>query len=306
MGGAMRNRSFKSRVIAFIVRRLRQHFKTEQHRTLVVDYAHQPEVLGRPIALPSVFSSDTHRRGECDTKAFAWAELGSLLVVSTDGDFVPLSLLHLDKKPTDQISLLRMTTNIAPPGKRGGAAAGAAGSTARRTYEHVHMRSVKDYLASELPAVERPGSVFAVWCMLTGCDFAANLPALGPTKLWQCRHMIQHCAPTENGLMHALCRAYLQLFRNKLGGAVLNEHVRKLDADTAPAMFACIHASVQRSLTLSPRTKKSFWTADRAQVHVRNVLWTLEYWHTQHDYPDPVQPRYGYVRHNNLVLIAGE
>jgi hypothetical protein len=298
MGGAMRNRTFKSRVIAFVVRRMRQHFKHEQHRTVVIDYQQQPEVLGRQISLPSTFATDTHRRGECDVKAFAWAELGSLLIVSTDGDFVPLSLLHLDRQPQHQVALLRMTTNVATAAKRSSAGA------VRRTYEHVHMRSLQHYIAGEMPDLQHAGTLFAVWCMLTGCDFAANLPGLGPTKVWQCRQQLQHCAPTEAGLMHALCLLYLSLFKTKLGGAVLNEQVRRLSTDTAHDLFTGIHQSVQRGLSFAPRTKQSFWSAARAQVHVRNVVWTLEYWQTQHDYPDPVQAKYGYERKNNTVLIA--
>lgn len=308
LGGAMRNRSFKARVVSFVVRRLRQHFRTERHRTVVIDYEQMPEVLGRPIALPAVFSTDTHRRGECDVKAFAWAELGSLLVVSTDGDFVPLSLLHLDSHPQHQICLLRMTTNVTSTGKRNNTretSSTTGGSKTHRTYEYVHMRAIQDFLTREIQ-VEHPGRLFAVWCMLTGCDFTATLPSLGPVKLWQNRHQLQRCESSENGLLHMLCIAYLHLFKNKLGGSVLNEQVRQLTAHSAPVMFAGIHTAVNRSTTLCERTKKTFWTAARAQVHVRNVIWTLTYWQTLDDYPDPVQNKFGYVRQNKLVLIATE
>jgi len=300
MAGAMRNRSFKTRVIAFVVRRLRQHFKHDQHRTVVIDYQQEPDVLGRQIALPSVFATDAHRRGECDVKAFAWAELGSLLIVSTDGDFVPLSLLQLDKQPQHPIALLRMATNMGTGVKR------SSVGTVRRTYEYVNMHSVQRYLAGEMPDIQHASSLFAVWCMLTGCDFAERLPGLGPTKVWQRRHELQHCATTEAGLLHALCMLYLGLFKNKLGGAVLNEQVRRLSDETASELFACIHQSVQRGLSFAQRTKQRFWTAARARVHVRNVLWTREYWSTQHDYPDPVQDKYGYCRKNTVVSHASE
>jgi hypothetical protein len=232
MGGAMRNRAFKTKVIAFIVRSLRMHYKNEAHRSVVIDYVGTPEVLGKPLVLPDVLQQRVSqaapeaapeaappelKRGECDIKAFAWAELGPLLIVSTDGDFVPLSLLQLERAEAQtpgtekRIALYRMTTNNAPV-KRS-----SAGS-AKRTYEYVDTQRILDCLRREI-GHPQPARLFAMFCSLTGCDFAANLPSLGPTRVWKCRHFYKNLdLACENSLMYFICKLYLEFFNGKWGG----------------------------------------------------------------------------------------
>lgn len=212
MGGAMRNRSFKTKIITYVVRRLRQHYKNETHCTIVIDYVDEPEVLGRPCALPSVFLKTPPpaarepalllsraeapaegsapgpaapppgpacdppapqpllKRGECDIKAFVWAELGDLLIVSTDGDFIPLSLVQMERReldprqaPPPKIVLYRMTTNTEAQGtKRSGT------GRVRRSYEYVDVAQLREAIASEVPLCPQPARLFALCCSLTG------------------------------------------------------------------------------------------------------------------------------------------
>ena len=83
---AIKNRAFKSQVVGFVLRNLRARFRDETERTLIIDYRGAPEVLGKAVVLPRVFYDADGgvradlRRGECDVKAWAWAELGPLEV----------------------------------------------------------------------------------------------------------------------------------------------------------------------------------------------------------------------------------
>lgn len=325
MSGAMRNRAFKTKVIAFIVRSLRMHYKHETHRSVVVDYVGAPEVLGRPLVLPGVFQPRVSqaapapapeaasepapepappppelKRGECDIKAFAWAELGPLLIVSTDGDFVPLSLVQLERaeEAHQRIVLYRMTTNNAPV-KRSSAGA------AKRTYEYVDVQKILHCLRREI-GHPQPARLFAMFCSLTGCDFAANLPSLGPVRVWKGRHLCKDLdLACEKSLLFFVCKLYLEFFNGKLGGAVLNQLVRDLSPQTAPKTYEAIARSVSRVCTKS-RSQASFWPTSRATVHARNVIWTLSYWELLHDYPDPEQTKYGFARIGNAVQYAPE
>lgn len=121
--------------------------------------------------------------------------------------------------------------------------------------------------------------------------------------MWQARHALQRCSlGSELGVMHMLCVLYLDLFKGKLG--LPNAGVRALDAHTTEDVYSSIEKSVGRNLSIAARMQASFWARARASVHARNVLWTLQYWELLHDYPDPVQALYGFVRQNNIVQIA--
>ena len=322
MGGAMRNRSFKMKVISFIVRRLRIHYENERHKTVILDWMDAPEVLGKTCPLPRLFqAADTTateateateatvhedpvlvpavvlKRGECDIKAFVWAELGPLLIISTDGDFVPMSLLQCERAPHVRIALYRMQTNMnSTPTKR------SASGTHRRTYEYVDINMVHAGLCKELSSSTRPATLFAVMTMLTGCDFCANLPSIGPARVWKCRHQLSRIdVNSQHGVLYMMCLLYLETFHGKIG--ISNHVVRAASDKTSSELYAQIAASVLRG-TVNARSRTSFWSTSRAITHSRNVQWTLEYWTCLHEYPDPVQQKYGFVRVKNVVQVA--
>ena len=62
-----------------------------------VDWHGVPEVVGRQVTLPEVLTNPDVRRGECDIKAFAYMPLGTLLIFSTDGDFLPLAMVQIER-----------------------------------------------------------------------------------------------------------------------------------------------------------------------------------------------------------------
>ena len=237
------------------------------------------------------------KRGECDIKAFVWAELGPLLIISTDGDFVPMSLLQCERAPHVRIALYRMQTNMnSTPTKR------SASGTHRRTYEYVDINMVHAGLCKELSSSTRPATLFAVMTMLTGCDFCANLPSIGPARVWKCRHQLSRIdVNSQHGVLYMMCLLYLETFHGKIG--ISNHVVRAASDKTSSELYAQIAASVLRG-TVNARSRTSFWSTSRAITHSRNVQWTLEYWTCLHEYPDPVQQKYGFVRVKNVVQVA--
>ena len=54
---AIKNRVFKTKVIGYVMRHLRAHYKHASGRTLVLDYMGPPEVLGHPLRLPALFTA---------------------------------------------------------------------------------------------------------------------------------------------------------------------------------------------------------------------------------------------------------
>ena len=140
---AMRNRVFKSRVMQLICRNMKEHFETtlkNQNKTLVIDYHDVPEVIGSEIDLPDMLTAgqmqdQEPRRGECDIKAFTWMnQRDTLLVESTDGDFIPIALIQLEDQekqrtadddekastsdPKPDVVLHRMKTHVSPAGAK--------------------------------------------------------------------------------------------------------------------------------------------------------------------------------------------
>ena len=73
------------------------------------------------------------RRGQCDVKAWAWAELGPLKVQSTDGDFVAIGLLQLAQHAEHRVCLHRMRTRVG---------SAAPKEKTKREYEFVDVRAL--------------------------------------------------------------------------------------------------------------------------------------------------------------------
>ena len=160
---AMRNRSFKVKVIAMVCEQMRQKYRLTQHRTLILDFTDKLEVLGKERPLPALLATAHEgatrlKRGECDIKAFAYAGAEPLLINSTDGDFVPLSLLQIETalthgRPEPRIVLYRIKVcgsedRNAKKRKRG------------REYEYVDMNAVYRHVKQDLN-VERPALCLA-------------------------------------------------------------------------------------------------------------------------------------------------
>lgn len=306
---AMRNRTFKVKVIQMIINNVRLHYNKDntlerQKQTIIIDFMGPPEVIGTPKELPEV----SGKRGECDIKAFTWMSLGPLLIVSTDGDFMAISLIQLEKmilqtSSIQHVFLLRMKTNVEPPGKQ------PRDKPTKREYEYVDMLQVLSWLNQQMQVSGFSGSParsFAAMVASTGCDFAMNLPNIGPKKLWDARKSFCHVnVTTPEGLLTALARVYHHMYGKKLGsinGIERDNH----DLSSSMLMYNNISNDIKKSTKISERIQDRTWNAPRMVAHVQNTHWTLQYWSELQNFPDPMDGQYGFERKGKYVTFGGE
>ena len=305
--GAIRNRTFKIKVIGFVIRNLKLRYKHETRRSVVVDFAGTPEVICGSFVLPALFTGEGAplRRGECDIKGPVWLDdRGPLLLESTDGDFLPIAMIQLEcymalHGRTAQIFVRRMATRTSTTAKR------VSSGNAKRVYEYVDICKLLAFIKTQFPESASPARAFASLVAVTGCDFCQNLPAMGPTKLWNSRHLFDRSDITEPvGLMAVLLHAYNTLFHKNI--RTLTAEIRDVpDMGAACELYGRLSTSVRRSLTVAVRTKDSVWETPRALAHICNAVWTVQYWTLLHMYPDPLSGNFGFVLKKNKCVFDG-
>ena len=340
---AMRNRVFKTKVVGLITRNVAERYKDSAH-TLIIDWVGAPVAHGRALELPPLLRAEAEggealRRGECDVKAFAWMHLGlPLLIESTDGDFLPMSLLQLARTgggegadPPPQVILHRMLTNVdGAKAKRG------ASGRAKREYEYVHVNAVLPALAAAMHPTEFASSLspdgqrqlaqatahsFALLVATTGCDFCLSLPGLGPTRLWALRNgsvLMPGVSPQRRSelwetrpvevLLHACIKLYSNMFRKHIPGKSYHSSPEQ-DLEVLSRTYGDMHARLTSER--GPALRLPPWSVPRLLAHLRNTVWTVEYWSTLHEFPDPLQvddtgtPLYGFCQQQGRVVFVG-
>jgi len=304
--GAIRNRTFKIKVIGFVIRNLKLRFKHETRRSVVVDFTGTPEVICGGYVLPPLFAGDAvPGRGECDIKGPVWLDdRGPLLLESTDGDFLPIAMIQLEayvasRGPGAHVFVRRITTRTSKAVKR------VASGNTKRVYEYVDIGKLVAFVRTQFPESGSPARAFASLVAVTGCDFCMNLPAMGPTKLWGSRHLFDRSDIAEPaGLMAVLLHAYNTLFQKNI--RTLTAEIRDApDMAGACALYERLSSSVRRSHTVAARTRNSVWETPRAVAHICNAVWTVHYWTLLHMCPDPLSGNFGFVLKKNKVVFDG-
>lgn len=313
---AMRNRTFKVKVISFVMNSLRHHYKTEDRRSVVLDFCGKPEVICGRYELPKMFQNYSEQaalcpkrfqRGECDIKATNWLPAsGTLLLVSTDGDFVPIALIQLEKHlrvqgNTANILIHRIKTKLKDTGKRP-----RLGSQ-KREYEYVDVKKLLGYITTEFPKSENPALFLGCMVAMTGCDFCMNLPGIGPSKIWTARHRFRNSQMnTSTEIMTALLLVYNDTYRQRTRGVTAELSQGFEDTQDARLAYVKLYEQIRKCPSIAARTKASVWDTDRMMAHVCNTMWTIQYWELLHEYADPMTGNFGYVLQNNLVKFAGQ
>lgn len=105
----MGNRTFKVKVIAKVVEEIEGTLNLPTGKRLIIDYQGYPVVTERFYKdsdkgkkqrpeLHRYLIEDVPEMGECDIKAFRWADmLGDMFAHSKDGDYIPIALLHHER-----------------------------------------------------------------------------------------------------------------------------------------------------------------------------------------------------------------
>lgn len=313
----MRNRVFKTKVILMVLNALEEVFKSESlvqaKRSLIFDYKNRPKILGVDITLPAFFSDipDAEvllRRGECDIKAFDWMFFENLLIDSVDGDYVPMGIIqqqtHARNGNNCHLVLRRLELNIETDKSKK--------RPRGRIYEFVDVPALCQYVESEFKSYENPALQFAAMCSLSGCDFTMNLPALGPTRLWQARvFLLKHqiSFDSQNGILKAVICNYISLFQKHLNTRH-EEVIFVNDTEGLMNIYKTMRDCIEKCPKISQRTKDRIWTDHRVLTHCKNVNWTMQYWTKLKEYPDPleileegVSSKWGFVKQKNIVVF---
>jgi hypothetical protein len=290
----MRNRYFKSLVVAMLVRNVQRRYEAHE-KTVIIDWMGPPIVLGRALdrdgrVLPPAVLDPDARRGECDIKALAWSTFGALVVQSTDGDFVPLALLLCEAHADRHVFLERIETKISTTGKRS-----AFGATKRRM-EFVCMRQLCTHVQRAMKQHAEPCRAFAVLIALTGCDFSQSMPAIGPAKMWTA-HSLMHKLDlaSEHGILSAITLSYQLNFSKSIRTIPYAQIRDTTDIDASKAAYESVADAIVKNTAIAQKTKNAMWSAKDATRHARNVMWTLEYWSTLERWPDPMQVKFGFA-----------
>ena len=343
-GSAMRNRTFKTKVVHKVLHETNKWFLEQVRRdpswhtnTLVLDFQKRPLVLfaARPALkgegeedgticgaeleahLPAADSESWKGRGECDVKAFFWMQYSRrLLVVSTDGDFIPLSMLQMVRQQQDaaqtvcQVFLFRLCTKLdgaeAQSAKRQRVTSEAS-CKKRREYEFVHISKLLTCIERLMPSrVQSPVDQFCTLVALSGCDFAVNLPRLGPRTIWKLRHRLANLDLSQAPqILCAISILYWDTFvmKNTLPPGMSNstQFFGMLTESKTMEHYASIMHRIKGMPSLSPRIKAVLWGTERAHAHSLNTTWTLLYWNRLHAYPDPHSQNYGYTKDSKGV-----
>lgn len=322
---AMANRTFKVKVICKVLEVTRAWFEKKltqdaffKDKRLVLDYRGVPVVLGQASHVHTFveaqdWTTRTHSvgRGECDIKAFTWTSTSRCLCIfSTDGDYLPLALLQSisDRSPC-RVVLHRMVTQTETVAcrKRKSMAddlSGADKPTAarKRLYEFVCIPTIAKWLPVVFPSkAVHPVTQFCALVALCGCDFTRNLPRLGPRTLWKLRHRLQNTDLTNPGqIVCALSIAYNDLLvkKNVMPVGVTNalSSLQSMSTESAGAAYADVMRQIAKDQKVSPRIKEQLWPGGRAFAHALNSVWTMHYWTSLHEAPDPLTQDFGYVR----------
>ena len=313
---AMRNRTFKVKVIRFVMNSLKHHYKSEDRRSVVLDFCGKPEVICGRYELPTMFENYTEQaaicperfqRGECDIKATNWLPAsGTLLLVSTDGDFVPIALIQLEKHlrvqgNTANILIHRIKTKVSDTGKRP-----RLGSQ-KREYEYVDVKKLLGYVTTEFPKAENPALFLGCMVAITGCDFCMNMPGIGPSKIWTARHRFRNSQmDNSTAIMTAILLVYNETYAQRTRGVTAELSKGITDTHDARLAYTKLYEQIRKCPSIAARTKAGVWDADRMTAHVCNTMWTIQYWELLHEYADPMSGKFGYELKKNMVRFVGQ
>lgn len=310
---AIMNRTFKTKVIHLICEKLPELLRIPQGKRLIIDYQ------GPPVVYDSAGISRIESMaplGEADVKFTRYAHMGRMMIEATDGDYLPIALIHLerrlvesrenDPRPLPDMVIYRMECKLDPPKKTGGKD-GPPERNHKRPYEYVCISKLYDGIRRKISravSLQRGGGtssssghemrILAGLITLTGCDFTKGLPQISPKRIWDNVSLIwkrlEEVYDPASESFHAQMLADLVVA--KLYTVIYSRHVC---GDRIP-----MHELAKRlkeHSTLSVSTKSKLPHLENVLCISRNANWVIAYWKCPSDgeYPSPMQERYGFA-----------
>lgn len=291
---AIRNRTFKSKVIKMVCNNLRR--ETFVNKTLVIDWIGTPVIIGSQIKLPEVCFSQDAKRGECDIKAFNYMEMGSLLIMSTDGDYIPIALLQCAEKKGNVFLYRVKTKTNQENGVKKRKNIAVKGNSSRLEYEYVNINRLLSFVKGEFYQAKSPVDCFATLIATTGCDFTQNLPKLGPVKLWKNRkELLSIVSALQFSYSESLAISLMIIYVLNAGNSTSPSVIQKLRSALTqismlkndPKYFDEPVKIFQAWVLASAKSMQ--WPIERLFAHCKNTKWTLSYWKLLHAFPCPTE-----------------
>jgi len=308
---AIRNRLFKSRVIDYVKTNLFKHLSLTSNQRLIIDHncnplVHLPNGTCHDFELP-------HKglKGESDVKFTSYTHLGDMLIDAIDGDYVPMSMVHLEnlvKSGTPeaglpQISIYRMRTNIDK--------IPVPNPSTVPKYEYLHVNKMAQVLCDDVfrhcPTCRNACTILAAFTIITGCDYTQGLPTIGPQRVWSNRASI---TPLLTGLagtaeshdkdvaLLSLASAvlYAMVYEKRVTVRVNQSAYSSLTLPQLDSEHERVINGIRGCENMTEGTRAKLPTAVYLRSNSRNSLWTLHYWNADPDHPDPYSNTFGYKR----------
>jgi hypothetical protein len=305
------NRTFKTKVIQLIIETLPKLIVLIGEQRLIIDYQ------GHPIhytASSEPFEDENMApMGEADVKFTRYCAYGDLLVEATDGDYLPIALMHIEnslytgnKEPN--IFIHRMQSN-----PKRTAVSEQLDPNKRREYEYVDMNKLYSYLSTKLryistrqwqaPDLSCSGHEMKMLCVLitlTACDFTKGLAQVGPKRIWDdidkvWINMLQVFQPSCGELDIV---AGADILVSRLYCMLYAKHVSHSKMRITDALYA-----LKQTSSLSQRIKDQLPTYASVICSLKNANWVLQYWKCTPEFPNPLSDKYGYTRNKNGLPI---
>lgn len=311
------NRAFKAKVVDLVITRLpRMILSKNPTKKLVIDYDKPVEHMFYENEVVSNVMENLAPMGEADVKFTRYADIYDKLIVdSIDGDSIPIALVHHELRlestgTSPRVSVYRMELKTAEDkASKKRDQAGTEKTKPVRAYEYVDIQLLYEALKTVIRqctgTISSPSHngheirMLTSLIALTGTDFSRGLPQMSGKTVYD------YLA----GVWMALVMAYDPL-NDQLIPDTAADRLVALIYYTKFTKHVKSASGLSRLLdelsksSLAQRTKESLPNLDRILCTVKNVNWVLKYW-TCEDYPDPVQPMYGYsLGHTGAAIYA--
>jgi len=298
------NRVFKSKICAWVVSQLPSLVELGNGRSLVIDYDDFPLTFTAGDVPPTP-QSGYKRTGESDTKFVQHLQPGQpFLADSVDGDYVVIAMAQIAKaiaanETPPRILVRRIEIKpAAAKRKRDGDA-----TDKRRQYEIVDVNAVVTALIREIhnkvpkakKGLEIP--IFTYLVALTGCDFCAGIPRVGPNTVWKSLGKIW--GPLQDAYDPILEEFNVRKVADKVVAPLLHGVYKKHASTVSGLDITRLLNAIKMSKTLSEKARSELATIAEIACIVRNSNWTLHYWNDATTAPLSAQSKYGFAVKKN-------
>lgn len=301
------NRKFKTRVIQMVISKIPLLLKMTERETLIIDYKGAPSLYGGPQKLHGASIEEYGAIGEADLKFFRYAErFGNLLVVSTDSDYIPISLIRLETnqrndKPEPRIIIQRLRVGEANgDGKQ---------SSKKRAFEYVDVNLLKVGLCKVVQTASHSfvqmhdtdsfcmAKICCLIALFGGTDFSRGMPQIGPKRVWDIlQEITKTLAKCFDEELYQLDKQLTQeILISKIYATIFAAHTmgtRGLHNTLRALQYS----------KLSERTKQSLPTVDYIGTSIANANWIISYW--AGDIRNELD--YGYCRDGKRLVYADQ